>query len=253
MQSSNWVMLSRLVMREPWYTDLNAKAVFIHILLTVKFTEQYFKGIKLQPGQCVTTFKKLAEETGLTVTKIRVAIKKLEKAEILTRKITNKFTVITLVKYSVPGSQQTKNDTQNDNQMTHKNAKNNKPTYYAIMNSNNDNNVSSIGGDKISDDTWKAARYYEERFGMISSNKVRQLNDLIEDHGLDLVLFALRQANTGNANAVIPYVRTVCMNEARKREQRGTVAAQNENGEPVIDDPYLQSLYEESKRKGNVI
>jgi len=104
----------------------------------------------------------------------------------------------------------------------------------------------------ISEDGWEVARYYEQRFGLISSTKVSQLNDLVEDYGKEIVMFAIRQGNTGNASN-IQYIRTVAMNEARKREQIGLNRISNGTGDQDISDPFLQQLHEQAKRNGNVV
>lgn len=107
-------------------------------------------------------------------------------------------------------------------------------------------------GTEITDEGWEVAKYYEQRFGPINSLWVIQLNDLVEDYGKEIVKFAIRQASLSNANN-IQYIRKVCMNEARKEEQHGTNRVSNDTGEPELSDPYLQGLYEQAKRDGNVV
>jgi len=65
-------------------------------------------------------------------------------------------------------------------------------------------------------------KLYEERFGIISSFKAMQLNDLVTDFGKDAVAYAVRQANISSAPG-INYIRTTAMNFVRRKED-GKVA-----------------------------
>lgn len=69
----------------------------------------------------------------------------------------------------------------------------------------------------FSDDGMEVIKLYEERFGMVSTYKATQLDDLVEDFGKDVVAYAVRQANISSAPA-ITYIRNVAMNEKRRRE-----------------------------------
>ena len=79
----------------------------------------------------------------------------------------------------------------------------------------NQNSESEITGDG-----WDVAKYYEQHFGpVLNSWRVSQLNDLVEDYGKEIVMYAIRQANGTTNN--IQYIKTVAMNEARRREKQG--------------------------------
>ena len=67
----------------------------------------------------------------------------------------------------------------------------------------------------------KIAQEWEKRFGYVNSYRMQQIQDLIDDYGEDIVLYAVRQsfqAGTTSWN----YVRTVAMNEKRRRENQGS-------------------------------
>ena len=60
---------------------------------------------------------------------------------------------------------------------------------------------------------------YDQRFPMtMSSYKAQQLTDIISNYGQDAVLYAIREASTGNAKQPIAYIRSVAMNYARQKE-----------------------------------
>ena len=68
---------------------------------------------------------------------------------------------------------------------------------------------------------YKIAGEYEKRFGYVNSYRLQQIKDLIEDYGEDIVMYAVRQsfqAGTTSWN----YVRTVAMNEKRRRDNQGS-------------------------------
>lgn len=58
---------------------------------------------------------------------------------------------------------------------------------------------------------------YDQRFPMtMSSYKAQQLGDIITNYGKDAVLYAIREASSGNAKQPIAYIRSVAMNYARQ-------------------------------------
>ena len=67
-------------------------------------------------------------------------------------------------------------------------------------------------------DGWEEVfRAYDQRFPMtMSSYKAQQLGDIITNYGKDAVLYAIREASTGNAKQPIAYIRSVAMNYARQ-------------------------------------
>ena len=76
--------------------------------------------VHLMPGQFVFGLKKASIETGLTIREIRTILDCLKKAENLTIKTTNKFSIITVVNWPTYQGDETGNDTQNDKPLTNK-------------------------------------------------------------------------------------------------------------------------------------
>ena len=66
-------------------------------------------------------------------------------------------------------------------------------------------------------DGMEVIKMYEERFGLVSSYKAQQLDDLVTDFGKDAVSYAVRQANVSTAPGV-KYIRTTAMNFLRRLE-----------------------------------
>ena len=86
-----------------------------------------------------------------------------------------------------------------------------------IKKNTNDTNEYERIKKPFSDDGMEVIKLYEERFGMVSTYKATQLDDLVKDFGKDVVAYAVRQANISSASA-ITYIRNVAMNEKRRRE-----------------------------------
>lgn len=70
---------------------------------------------------------------------------------------------------------------------------------------------------KISVDGLEVIKLYEERFGVVSSYRATQLDDLVQDFGKDAVAYAVRQANISSSTS-INYIRTTAMNYVRRAE-----------------------------------
>ena len=69
----------------------------------------------------------------------------------------------------------------------------------------------------ITDDGHEIIKLFEERFGMISSYKAMQLQDLIDDFGKDAVAYAIKQANISSTQS-IRYIRATAMSYSRRVE-----------------------------------
>ena len=72
-------------------------------------------------------------------------------------------------------------------------------------------------------DGMEIIKIYEERFGVVSTYKATQLDDLVKDFGKDAVAYAVRQANISSAPG-IRYIRTTAMNYARRKEDGGNTS-----------------------------
>jgi hypothetical protein len=98
---SGWIKLHRSLKDWEWYDDHNATRLLIHLLLTVNYEPKKWKGILVASGTRITSFGKLAEETGLSIKQIRVAMSKLEKCGEVARKKAHEGQAVTLVKWDI--------------------------------------------------------------------------------------------------------------------------------------------------------
>ena len=117
----DYVKISRKILEWEWYTDVNTKVLFLHILLKANWKPGRFQGIEIPRGSFVTSLQNLAVETGLTIRNVRTALKHLENTGEVTSNRHAKFSVITIKnydKYQSSDNQVTVNRQSSDNQVT---------------------------------------------------------------------------------------------------------------------------------------
>ena len=61
MLNEGFILLHRSMLRWEWYGDGNTARLFIHLLLTVNYRPQHWRGLKRRRGQRVASVAKLAE------------------------------------------------------------------------------------------------------------------------------------------------------------------------------------------------
>jgi hypothetical protein len=136
--NNGWIKLHRSIVDWEWYTDANTFRVFMHLLATANHKEARWRGNEVGVAQRITSSGGIADDLHLSRQQVRTSLKKLEKTEEITVKSTNKFLLITLVKWreyqldEVEGNQQpnqqvtSKQPASNQQVTTNKNEKNNK-------------------------------------------------------------------------------------------------------------------------------
>ena len=138
--AQGWICVHRKLIEWEWYSDINVTRLFLHLLLTANHKDKNWRGILIRRGSRLTSLDKLSVEIGLSVSKIRTAIKKL----ILTNEIANEshsqYTVFIIKNYD------TYQD--NDKQIANKSQTDNK----RIATNNNDNNDNNDIYQQIADE-----------------------------------------------------------------------------------------------------
>jgi len=97
--SNGWIKLHRSLLDWEWYDDKNARLLLIHLLVSVNYEDKKWKGQEIKAGSMVLSWDTLSREVGLSKQQLRTAMQKLENSGELTRYVTNKFQVVTLVKW----------------------------------------------------------------------------------------------------------------------------------------------------------
>ena len=129
-----WVKIHRKFLDWGWYNNSEAVHLFIHLLLKANHKEKNWKDLKIKKGSFVTSLKSLNFETGISNQRIRTILTRLENTNEIIVKSTNKFRVITIVKYKdyqVKEEVITNNQQSNNKQLT--TTKNEKNDIYRIF------------------------------------------------------------------------------------------------------------------------
>lgn len=122
--NGNWIKLYRKMKRWEWYDDIPTKVLFIELLLTVNNEDKQWHGMTIHRGEIVTSVAKLAAETGLSQMQIRRALNNLQTTNEITKRATNKYTLIIVENYSLyqdkppKDNKQTTNKQQTGNKQT---------------------------------------------------------------------------------------------------------------------------------------
>lgn len=94
-----WVKIHRRILDWEWYSDLPARTLFLHLILTVNHTDASFRNRPIIRSQRWTSIGHLASETGLSVKQVRAAIEKLESTGEIDTQGASDGTMITICKY----------------------------------------------------------------------------------------------------------------------------------------------------------
>ena len=95
-----YIKLYRQMTHWEWYTDINTKTLFLHCLLMVNHKDNEWRGIDIKSGSFVTSFRKLASETGLTLSQIRTSINKLKMTQDIAQESHTSFIIIKVLNYA---------------------------------------------------------------------------------------------------------------------------------------------------------
>ena len=82
-----WIKVERSILETDWYKDLATRVLWLHLQLTLGFTDT---------DELVTTLSALSKETGLSVQQVRSALRKMQNNKQITSRTTNKNTRISL-------------------------------------------------------------------------------------------------------------------------------------------------------------
>jgi hypothetical protein len=99
MANLGWIKLRRSLIEWEWYDDHNATRLLIHLNIVVNYEDKKWKGQIIKAGSMVYSWDTLSAAVGLSIQQTRTSMSKLESSQEVTRKVTNKYQVLTLVKW----------------------------------------------------------------------------------------------------------------------------------------------------------
>lgn len=137
--AAGFIKLHRKMTEWEWYTDIPTRILFEHCLLKANYKPKKWRGVTVEVGSFITSYEKLAQQTGLTIQQVRTAINKLKSTNEITHKTTSHYSIISInnwVNYQ-------DNNTQDNKQITNNQQTNNKQitTTKNEKNIKNDKNV----------------------------------------------------------------------------------------------------------------
>lgn len=94
-----YIKLHRQLEHWGWYQDSKVLHLFLHLLIKASTTNRVYKGVKLKKGQLITSYRLLAEQTGLSVQNVRTILTKLESTHEIQVQNQQKFTIVTVKKW----------------------------------------------------------------------------------------------------------------------------------------------------------
>lgn len=121
--NDGWIKLSRKLLDWEWHDEPGTLSLFIHLLLMAQREKTTKKGITLERGQLITTLVELQGRTGLTERKVRDRLDILIRSGNVSKKASNKYTVITVCNYDkyqceTDAKRQTKRQTKRQQDVT---------------------------------------------------------------------------------------------------------------------------------------
>ena len=136
-----WVKLHDSWLEWEWHTDPNMVSLFFHLLSMASKKDTRFRGYNIKRGQVVVGRKMLSEKTGISEQIVRTCLARLEHTGEISRKSTNKFTIITICNYN---SYQP-NFGESNQQLTNNQPTTNQQLTTLKDNKNIDNNSTGLG------------------------------------------------------------------------------------------------------------
>ena len=197
---SGFIKLQRKILDWEWYNDISTKTLFIHLLLKCNFKDKKWRGNNIKKGQILTGRKILSDETGLSEQQIKTALKKLKSTNEITIKATNRFSIITLVNYSLYQDKKTDNN-QLDNQPEEQQATNKQPTSNqqatTTKNEKNEKNENkknklTIQNEKDFNDLWEAYEPVSTSIGSKAKAK-KKYQEYLKKYNHDQILEATKR------------------------------------------------------------
>lgn len=172
-----WVKLHRKFINWEWYDEPNVKSVFIDLILNANHQASAWHGHEIEKGSFVTSVADIAARNGLTTQQVRSALTKLEKTGEISKKSTNKNTLIIVLGYAKYQDLFVEEQQTNNKQITNKQQTNNKQTTNSLYNKNEKN-------EKNEKNIYKREPYKDNTDMYISAPTLDEVKRYIRDNSL---------------------------------------------------------------------
>jgi len=95
-----YIYLYRTLKNWRWYKHLETRCIFIDLLLSASYQDRQVGEITLEPGQVITSIRRLSADNGISERSVRTSLNRLEKTGELTQRTTHRYTIITLANWA---------------------------------------------------------------------------------------------------------------------------------------------------------
>ena len=96
---AGFIVIDRKIEEWRWWGCPSATALWLHLLVKANWKHGYFFGKDVERGSLITSYRHLADETGLSENTVRRYLIAFKKDGMIELKPTNKYTMITIVNY----------------------------------------------------------------------------------------------------------------------------------------------------------
>ena len=97
---NGWVKIHRKFLKWEWYQKSEMVHLFLYLLLSANHEDGKWQGIEVKRGQLITGRNSISKNTGISSQTVRTCLIHLKSTNEITIKPTNKFSIITVVKYN---------------------------------------------------------------------------------------------------------------------------------------------------------
>ena len=97
--SFSWIKVYRKFSEWEWHDVPNMVSVWVHLLILANYEDKQWHGITIERGQIVIGIESFSKTVGITVRELRTCIERLCSSNMITKKSTNKYTIITICNY----------------------------------------------------------------------------------------------------------------------------------------------------------
>lgn len=123
-----WIKLHHTITKWEWFTIPEMVQIFIYLLANAAYKDTSYQGRTIRRGQLITSVENIRSDTRLSTQQIRTCLKRLESTNEITRKSTNKFSVITICNYDKYQADKEDEQQPNNNPITNEQQSNNNIT-----------------------------------------------------------------------------------------------------------------------------
>lgn len=92
--------------------------------------------------------------------------------------------------------------------------------------------VKEKAGGGFSQEAMELAKLWEQRFGLVSSYRMQNIQDLVDEYGKDVAVYAIKEAHQA-ANSNWPYIKAIARNESMRRQQENKAVSAYPRGRPA--------------------